>query len=121
MASDGFGDFQTPSQLASAVVAVLAASGRRWHRVLEPTCGTGAANFDLAEAVWLKLIADLAAQQPTIALLCKTVVARNVLRFCALSGVGVGGAALHLVDARRWFGAAVSAGLFVLHLRTGAV
>jgi len=41
---------------------------------------TGKANFDIAEYIWLKLIRELAAEQPTIALLCKTSVARNVLQ-----------------------------------------
>src|SRR5215208_5078638 len=41
---------------------------------------TGASNFDIAEAVWLKLIVELADQEPTIALLCKTSVARNILQ-----------------------------------------
>ena len=44
MATDGFGDFQTPPALAAQVVAALrrAYPGRSWPRVLEPTCGTGA-------------------------------------------------------------------------------
>src|SRR5262249_35602690 len=32
---------------------------------------TGAANFDLAEAVWIKLLTELADERPTVALLCK--------------------------------------------------
>ncbi|GAC1623275.1 MAG: hypothetical protein NVS4B11_17910 [Ktedonobacteraceae bacterium] len=34
----------------------------------------------IAEYIWLKLILELASEQPTIALLCKTSVARNVLQ-----------------------------------------
>ncbi len=41
---------------------------------------TGGSNFDLAEAVWIKLIRELASERPTIALLCKTSVARALLR-----------------------------------------
>jgi hypothetical protein len=73
---------------------------------------TGASNFDVAEAVWLKLIAELADQEPTIALLCKTSVARNVLEFAAKAGLPVAEASLSRIDARRWFGAAVDACLF---------
>src|SRR5262249_29409993 len=36
---------------------------------------TGSSNFDVAEAVWLKLARELAAEAPTIAILCKTSVA----------------------------------------------
>src|SRR5438105_329350 len=42
---------------------------------------TGGSNFDIAEYIWLKLIQELASEQPTIALLCKASVARNVLQF----------------------------------------
>jgi hypothetical protein len=113
-----------PPWVTTAALTRLGASNgparRNVHGLSGQAARTGAANFDLAEAVWHKLIADLADQQPTIALLCKTAVARNVLGWCAARGVGVAGAALHLVDARRWFGAAVSAGLFVLDVRAGA-
>ena len=80
---------------------------------------TGASNFDLAECVWHKLIGELAPQRPTIALLCKTQVARNVLTWCARQGRPVRRASLHLLDSRRWFGVAVDAGLFVLELGAG--
>lgn len=36
-----FGDFQTPPELVSAVLDCLKASGQRWTRALEPTCGVG--------------------------------------------------------------------------------
>ena len=40
---------------------------------------TGASNFDIAEAIWVKLLNELAGEDATIALLCKTSVARRVL------------------------------------------
>src|SRR2546423_1684117 len=107
VAADGYGDFQTPPALAEA--------GGGGPRRARP----GPSNFDLAECVWLKLITELAPQRPTIALLCKTRVARHVLTWCGRNGVPVARAALHLLDSRRWFGAAVDAGLFVLELGTG--
>lgn len=73
---------------------------------------TGASNFDIAEAVWLKLIRELADQEPTIALLCKTAVARKVLEFAATSDLPLARAAVYRIDARKWFGAAVDACLF---------
>jgi len=112
-----------PPWVTAAGLTRLGASNgperRNVHGLKGLAARTGAANFDLAEAVWHKLITDLAPQRPTIALLCKTTVARNVLRWCAECRVPVAGAALHLLDARRWFGAEVSAGLFVLDLRPG--
>jgi hypothetical protein len=73
---------------------------------------TGASNFDLAEAVWLKLLRELADLAPTLALLCKTSVARRVLQFAQHDGIGITAASIHRIDAARWFGAATGACLF---------
>lgn len=75
---------------------------------------TGASNFDIAEAIWLKLIAELAGEEDetTIALLCKTTVARSVLEHLERAGLPASGAALYRLDARRWFRASVDACLF---------
>jgi hypothetical protein len=81
---------------------------------------TGAANFDIAEAIWLKLINELAGQDETatIALLCKTSVARNVLEHAVRHAAPVTEASLSRIDARRWFGAEVEACLFRLTLES---
>src|SRR5262249_9394807 len=73
---------------------------------------TGAGNFDVAEAVWLKLARELAAEAPTIALLCKTSVARSILQFVHRARLPIAAAWIRRIDAARWFGAAVSACLF---------
>ncbi|QEH34169.1 hypothetical protein OJF2_27040 [Aquisphaera giovannonii] len=70
---------------------------------------TGASNFDLAEAVWIKLLEELAAERPTIAMLCKTAVARSVLDHARRRAIPIAEAALFEIDAPRWFGAAVGA------------
>src|SRR5262249_13327610 len=82
---------------------------------------TGSANFDIAEAVWLKLIAELAAEDEpvTIALLCKMSVARNVLEHAERQRLPITEAALTRIEARRWFGAEVEACLFRLTLGSG--
>lgn len=80
---------------------------------------TGASNFDIAEAIILKLIAELSAQSPTIAMLCKTQVARNVLSYCEQFRLGVSEAHIYEIDAKRWFNAGVDACLFVLVLGVG--
>jgi hypothetical protein len=80
---------------------------------------TGESNFDLSEALWLKLIHELAAERPTIALLCKTAVARPVLRATGLQSLPVTRAQIRQIDARHWFKAAVDACLLVLELGPG--
>jgi hypothetical protein len=82
---------------------------------------TGASNFDIAEAIWLKLIDELAPidDEPgglTIAMLCKASVARKVLEHARRRALPVAEASLARIEARRWFGAEVGACLFRLSL-----
>jgi len=67
---------------------------------------TGASNFDLAEAVWLKLLSELGHEQPTIALLCKIAVARRVIAWAHEQRMTFRLAEVYGIDGRRWFGAA---------------
>jgi hypothetical protein len=73
---------------------------------------TGESNFDIAEFIWIKLIKELAWSRPTIALLCKTVVARNVLAYAERTALPISSAEIYLIDAKKWFDAAVDACLF---------
>jgi len=62
---------------------------------------TGASNFDVAEAIWLKLIYELADQAPTIALLCKTAVARRVLQYAHRARLPLSAASIRRIDSRK--------------------
>jgi hypothetical protein len=73
---------------------------------------TGESNFDIAEFIWIKLIKELAWSRPTIALLCKTGVARNVLAYAERAALPISSAEIYLIDAKKWFDAAVDACLF---------
>lgn len=75
---------------------------------------TGASNFDIAEYIWLKLVMELINEEPVIALLCKTHVARNVLTYCHELRIPIQRAELRRFDAKKWFGVGVDACLFVL-------
>lgn len=77
---------------------------------------TGGSNFDAAEAVWLKLLTELADQSPTIALLCKTSVARNVLEHARRLAIPLEFAEVIRLDARAWFEAAVEACLLIVQV-----
>jgi hypothetical protein len=79
---------------------------------------TGESNFDISEAIWLKLIRELASEGPTIALLCKSTVARTILRGIATDDLPITKATLWKIDAKRWFNASVSACL--LHVEVGS-
>ncbi|MBN2378670.1 SAM-dependent methyltransferase [candidate division WOR-3 bacterium] len=214
-----FGDFQTPLPLTKLIVGLLEPVGKRWPRVLEPTCGagnfikaimesqnppgevvgielqekylkqaksiktpentdfaiidsnifnldlgkdilwksngpllvignppwvtnselgslnsknlprksnlkglrgidaiTGHSNFDIAECIWLKIIREIKIDDVTVALLCKTSVARNLLIYAKQSKLKISSIAIRLIDASRWFGISASACLFMLKL-----
>jgi hypothetical protein len=74
----------------------------------------GHSNFDITEYIWIKLIQELVCEKPTIALLCKTAVARKVLQFAFDKKLKVSNASIRLIDAKKWFKASVSACLFCL-------
>ena len=77
---------------------------------------TGASNFDISEALWIKLIRELAGQRPTIALLCKSAVARALLGAMETLDLPVAAATLWRVDAQRWFRASVDACLLLVEV-----
>ena len=80
---------------------------------------TGESNFDISEALWLKLIVELAGERPTFALLCKTGVARAVLRRVEPDELPIARAEIRKIDAPRWFGASVDACLLVVDVGPG--
>jgi hypothetical protein len=80
---------------------------------------TGASNFDICEYIWIKLLKELAPQKPTIALLCKTSVARNVISFCREGGIHVRRTRMFRIDAMKWFKAAADACLFAVEVGPG--
>ena len=82
---------------------------------------TGKSNFDIAEAVWLKLIREFVNDPVTIALLCKTSVARKVAQFVLDNQLPVNSMSLYRIEAQRWFNVAVDAGLFALELNQGDI
>lgn len=97
-----------------------AALGRSGRSVLQPpranisglrglAAVTGAANFDVAEFLLLKLLRELGEQSPFVALLVKESVARKILTAAVRSALGVRTAEIVRIDARAWFGVAVDA------------
>jgi hypothetical protein len=80
---------------------------------------TGESNFDITEYIWIKLIRELASEHPTIALLCKTAVARNTLRYLSETEIPISNASIREIDAQKWFHAAVDACLFCVTLTSG--
>lgn len=80
---------------------------------------TGSSNFDIAEYIWIKLLTEFANRPTTLAMICKTQVARNVLSHCAEKNIPVTGSSLRSIDAKKWFDAGVDACWFVVELGSG--
>jgi hypothetical protein len=109
-----------PPWITAAALGKLGSTNQPSRRNLKKLPGlqarTGSSNFDIAEAVWIKLLEELAQCEPTIALLCKTSVARSVLEFASRKDVPIASASMHQIDAKRWFDAAATACLLRVSL-----
>jgi len=77
---------------------------------------TGKSNFDISEWMLIKLLDLLEGKRATIAMLCKTAVARKSLLYAWKNRLHISSSSLHLIDARRHFGAAVDACLLTASL-----
>ncbi len=80
---------------------------------------TGKSNFDISEWMLIQLINSLRGRPATVAMLCKTAVARKLLRFAWRNDGRVASASLHRIDAKQHFGAAVDACLLLVHTGSG--
>ena len=80
---------------------------------------TGKANFDISEWMLLKLIEAAGQRHHTVAMLCKTGVARKVLEYHWKRDTALSECALYRIEAARWFDASVSACLFVARSHSG--
>jgi len=74
---------------------------------------TGKSNFDISEWMLLRILEWTDGRDATIAMLCKTAVARKVLVHAWRRGTRLGRSHIYLIDAQKDFGAAVTACLLV--------
>ncbi|MBX3204501.1 MAG: hypothetical protein KF764_05500 [Labilithrix sp.] len=74
---------------------------------------TGKSNFDVSEWMLLRLLEALQGRRATVAVLCKTAVARRVVELATAKRWSVRPGGLWRIDAMRHFRAAVDAVLFV--------
>ena len=80
---------------------------------------TGKSNFDISEWMLIKLLEMLEGRRATVAMLCKTAVARKVLVHAWKNDISLADAEIHPIDAAASFGAAVDACLLVCSLSPG--
>lgn len=77
---------------------------------------TGKSNFDISEWMLIRLLELLDGRRATVSMLCKTAVARKSLLHGWKNHLHISSSSLHLIDARKHFGAAVDACLLTANL-----
>lgn len=109
-----------PPWVTAATLGAMGSSNRptktNWREVPGVAALTGESNFDLAECVWMRLLVELASQDPMFILLCKTSVARRLLMFAQQFELPVADARAWRIDTRRHFGVTVDACAFMIRL-----
>ena len=75
---------------------------------------TGKANFDISEWMLIQILDWLQAHSGCVAMLCKTAVARKILRYAWRSKIATVDSQIVQIDAMAHFGAAVDACFFIL-------
>jgi hypothetical protein len=78
---------------------------------------TGKSNFDVSEWMVVRLLEAVAGRDATLAVLCKSAVARKVIETAARRGLEIVAGGLWRIDAKEHFDAAVDAVLFVAHMK----
>ncbi len=81
---------------------------------------TGKSNFDISEWMLIRLLESLSGRRATLAMLCKTAVARKVLLHAWKNRLPIEVSSIHRIDAEACFGAAVDACLLVCTLSPSA-
>jgi hypothetical protein len=79
---------------------------------------TGRSNFDISEWMLVHMLESLGRRNATMAMLCKTSVARRVLAYAWRQNLPLGPSQIHLIDAKETFGASVDACLLVCGVST---
>ncbi len=82
---------------------------------------TGKSNFDISEWMLMHLLEWLSGREAVLAMLCKTAVARKVLRHAWSRNLQVAKSSIYSIDAGKHFGASVDACLLVCMLEPGAI
>lgn len=81
---------------------------------------TGKSNFDISEWMLIRLLELLSGRRATLAMLCKTAVARKVLLHAWKNRLPLEASSIRLIDAEAYFSAAVDACLLVCTLSPSA-
>ena len=81
---------------------------------------TGKSNFDISEWMLTRMLECLSGRNAVMAMLCKTSVARKVLRCAWTADLQIARSSIYAIDAEKHFGASVDACLLVCCLHPGS-
>ena len=81
---------------------------------------TGKSNFDISEWILTHLLESLLGREATLAMLCKTSVARKVLHYAWSRNLQIKMSAMYMIDTATYFGVSVDACLLVCVLEPRA-
>jgi hypothetical protein len=80
---------------------------------------TGKGNFDIAEYIILQMLSEFSGYNCTLAMLCKTIVAKNIIRDVEKYKFGISKADMYVFNANDVFDVSCDAALFVVEMGTG--
>ena len=75
---------------------------------------TGKSNFDISEFIIIKLLEEFRLNKSIFAFLCKTSVARNILKYCWRNNIQYADASVFPIDSKKYFNAAVDSCYFII-------
>jgi hypothetical protein len=75
---------------------------------------TGKSNFDISEYIIIKLIEEFKENRSIYAFLCKTTVARNILKYCWNNHIKYNQSYIFPINSKKYFNAAVDACYFII-------
>jgi hypothetical protein len=109
-----------PPWITSAEMTLLSGNNlpekSNFYRYSGLDAKTGKSNFDISEWVIITLLDSLSGISGTLAMICKTSVARKVLMYCERKKVTIDRSAIHLIDAKKHFNVSVDACVFLCYL-----
>ena len=75
---------------------------------------TGKSNFDITEYIIIRLLEEFKQLKSVFAFLCKTSVARNILKYSWKNDINYNAAFIYPIDSKKYFNAAVDACYFII-------
>ena len=109
-----------PPWVTSSTISALSAtnmpSKSNFKKLRGIEAMTGAGNFDICENMIWKIISEYRSSNTTVAMLCKTTVARNIFELIQKDGISCASCDMLEFDAREVFGISASACLLVVQL-----